>query len=67
MAVDTAGSVYVVDAERKQVLKLAAGADKPIVLPFTGLNQPVSVAVDAAGSVYVTDIGNHSVLKLSAA
>jgi DNA-binding beta-propeller fold protein YncE len=68
VAVDSAGSVYVVDAERKQVLKLAAGAaDKPIVLPFTGLNQPVSVAVDAAGSVYVTDIGNHSVLKLSAA
>ncbi|OBG40161.1 hypothetical protein [Mycobacterium sp. E3198] len=67
VAVDSAGGVYVLDAERKQVLKLAAGAGKPIVLPFTGLNQPASVAVDAAGSVYVTDVGNHNVLKLSVA
>ncbi|OMC48684.1 hypothetical protein A5745_08420 [Mycobacterium sp. IS-2888] len=66
VAVDSAGSVYVVDADRKQVLKLAAGTDKPIVLPFSGLNQPVRVAVDAAGNVYVTDVGNHSVLKLAA-
>jgi streptogramin lyase len=67
VAVDSAGSVYVVDAEQKQVLKLSAGADAPIVLPFTGLKHPVKVAVDAAGNVYLTDIDSHQVLKLAAA
>ena len=67
MAVDSAGSVYVVDAEQKQVLKLPAGADAPIVLPFTGLKHPAKVAVDAAGNVYVTDVDSHTVLKLAAA
>ena len=66
MAVDSAGNVYVVDADQKQVLKLPAGADAPIVLPFTGLKEPVNVAVDAAGNVYVTDIDRHQVLKLAA-
>ena len=67
VAVDSAGNVYVVDADQKQVLKLPAGADAPIVLPFTGLKEPVKVAVDAAGNVYVTDIDSHQVLKLAAA
>jgi len=67
VAVDSAGNVYVVDADRMQVLKLAAGANAPTVLPFTGLKHPVKVAVDAAGNVYLTDIGSRSVLKLAAA
>jgi hypothetical protein len=35
-------------------------------LPFTGLDNPGSVAVDAAGDVFVTDGGNNRVLKLAA-
>jgi DNA-binding beta-propeller fold protein YncE len=46
---------------------LAAGADAPIVLPFTGLEHPAKVAVDAAGNVYVADVGSHSVIRLAAA
>jgi hypothetical protein len=65
VAVDSAGNVYVVDAE--QVLKLPAGADTPIVLPFTGIKHPTKVAVDAAGDVYVIDAGSHQILKLAAA
>ena len=47
-----------------QVLKLAAGASTPTVLPFTGLNDPTGVAVDSAGNVYVI-VGNHQVVKLA--
>jgi streptogramin lyase len=72
LAVDAAGNVYVVDGNR--VLKLAAGADTPTVLPFK-LNTvfgpgPHSVvtgmAVDSAGNVYVVDAEQKQVLKLPA-
>ena len=66
VAVDAAGSVYVVDADHNRVLKLAAGTDTPTVLPFTGMNHPVRVAVNSSGNVYVVDGGNHRVLKLGA-
>jgi len=56
--------VNVTDFERNRVLKLAAGASGPTVLPFSGLNHPAGVAVDAAGSVYVADSGNRRVVKL---
>ena len=64
VAVDTAGAVYVIDADR--VVKLAAGSSTQDVLPFIGLNNPTGVAVDSAGNVYVTDINNNRVLKLAA-
>jgi serine/threonine-protein kinase len=66
VAVDAAGSVYVVDGDHNRVLKLAAGSDAPTVLPFAGINQPIRVAVDSSGNVYVVDGGNHRVLKLGA-
>jgi hypothetical protein len=34
-------------------------------VPFTGLNNPTSVAVDSAGNLYVVDSGNSRVLKLT--
>ena len=46
------------------MLKLAAGASVPAVLPFTGLSGPMGVAVDGAGTVYVADTGNNRVVKL---
>ena len=58
-----AGDVYVTDNSR--VLKLPAGGDTPIELPFV-VPVPMGVAVDNAGDVYVTDGGNGRVLKLSA-
>lgn len=66
MAVDPAGNLYVTDPGNGRVLKLAAGANTPTALPFTGLNAPGTVAVDAAGDVYVTDAGNARVVKLPA-
>ena len=40
------------------------GRHRPIVLPFTGLNDSYGVAVDGAGNIYVTDDGNNQVLEL---
>lgn len=40
------------------------GRHRPIVLPFTGLNESYGVAVDGAGNLYVTDSGNNRVLEL---
>ncbi|MBW0017034.1 MAG: hypothetical protein JO236_05730 [Mycobacterium sp.] len=67
MAVNATGTVYVVERDNKdrQVVKLTVGSTTPTMLPFTGLNQPDSVAVDTAGSIYVTE--SHTVLKLPAA
>lgn len=58
-----AGDVYVTDNSR--VLKLPAGLNTPIELPFV-VPVPMGVAVDDAGDVYVTDGGNRRVLKLPA-
>jgi hypothetical protein len=66
VAVDSAGNVYVTDDDNNRVLKLPAGSNTPIKLPFTGLNRPQGVAVDSAGNVYVTDAGNNRALKLPA-
>jgi serine/threonine-protein kinase len=64
--VDAAGNVYVTDFGTDRVLKLAAGASSPTVLPFNDLDKPSAVAVDTAGNVYVLDVGNFRVLKLPA-
>lgn len=40
------------------------GRHRPVVLPFTGLNDSYGVAVDRAGNIYVTDDGNNQVLEL---
>ena len=60
VAVDTAGTVYVIDGVRvfrtrregkSRVVKLPAGSSAPTVLPFTNLDFAVDVAVDQAGTV----------------
>ena len=63
---DTAGNVYITDYWNNRVLKLPAGSNTPVELPFTGLIHPEGVAVDAAGNVYISDYGNYRVLKLPA-
>jgi hypothetical protein len=54
-------------ANNNRVLKLPAGSNTALELPFTGLSHPEAVAVDTAGKVYVADYGNYRVLKLPAA
>ena len=66
VAVDSAGNVYVADADSSRMLELAAGANSSTALPFTGLSNPSGVAVNAARAVYVTNAGNSQVLELAA-
>ncbi len=68
VAVDSTGTLYVIDGTSSRVLKLAAGSSTREVLPFSGLKtlNGVDVAVDSAGSLYVVDSDNNRVLKLAA-
>jgi DNA-binding beta-propeller fold protein YncE len=47
-------------------VKLPAGSNTSVELPFSGLLGPTGVAVDTVGNVYVADRGNNRVLKLPA-
>jgi serine/threonine protein kinase, bacterial len=51
-------------AANGRVLKLPAGSDTQVELPFTGLDHPYGVAVNSAGDVFVADYVNGRVLKL---
>jgi serine/threonine-protein kinase len=46
-----------------RVLKLAAGAETPTVLPLTGLDYSRDVTVDGAGNVFIVD-GTDRVIEL---
>jgi streptogramin lyase len=74
-AVDAAGNMYGsngggVDPNGAccltvHVVKSAAGATTPTVLPFKGIDGIGGIAVDATGSVYVADADQKRVLKLA--
>lgn len=65
LAVERDGHVYVINRgsgsydwnglDGTRVLKLAAGSDLPIELPFPNLEGPHGIAVDSTGTVYVTE------------
>ena len=67
VAVDTAGNVYVTDSVHRdrdgRVLKLPAGSNTQVALPFTGLQNVQGVAVDTVGNVYVTDTNPNGALS----
>ncbi|GLF95292.1 NHL domain-containing protein [Streptomyces yaizuensis] len=79
VAVDSAGSVYIVDANNHRVRKVAADGTITTVAgsgvagflgdggPATAarLNLPLGVAVDAAGSLYIAEYHNHRVRKVT--
>ncbi|QBJ97652.1 hypothetical protein ERC79_18190 [Rhodococcus sp. ABRD24] len=56
--------LYVADIEFHRVIKIVAGEEEPIALPFTGLHGPAGVATEN-GNVYVADTRNNRVLALA--
>ena len=61
----TAGTVYVTEHDKSDVVKYAQGATTGTVMPFNGLNTPLAVTVDKDQNVYVADRGNNRVVKLT--
>ncbi|WP_413757071.1 RICIN domain-containing protein [Streptomyces sp. MMBL 11-3] len=80
VAVDSAGSLYVVDANNHRVRKITADGQISTVAGtgtpgFSGdggpaasarLNLPLGVAVDSGGNLYVADYNNHRIRKVTA-
>jgi len=54
LAIDAAGSVYITDPQKGEVLVRAA--DGRVLEHRRGLGRPGAIAVDAAGSVYLADL-----------
>ena len=81
VAADSAGTVYIVDAENHRVRKVAttgviSGLAGTGTAGFSGdggtataarLSSPRGTAVDGTGNVYVADTGNHRVRRIDAA
>src|SRR5205823_6621998 len=70
VAVDSAGNVYVADAEYRRIVKLSPTGELLAQWDSRGAERgqfrsPQSVAVDSAGSVYVVDSGSAGIVKLS--
>jgi len=77
-AADPSGNLYVSDAARHRVVRIASGGEMSVVAGtgkpgFSGdggpaeaaeLNQPYGVALDAAGNLYIADLQNARVRKV---
>jgi len=69
-AVYNNGSLYVVDKERSQVVKMTPTGTLQQIFGSPGtkpeqMNQPTGVAVDSGGNVYVSDGGGNRILVFS--
>jgi uncharacterized protein (TIGR03437 family) len=78
IAVDSAGSVYVVDAGNKRIRKISNGVITTVagngMSGFSGdngpatsaeLNEPEGIAADAAGNLYIADWQNNRIRMVS--
>ena len=57
------GGYYVVDSGNNRVMNWNTGMNAPLVVAFTGLNNPDGVAVNSSPFVWVVDTGNNRVLR----
>jgi uncharacterized protein (TIGR03437 family) len=75
IAVDSAGSLYIADADSGNVRKVANGIITSVAVgvisPFLSPSSPIAdfvgggLSVDSAGNVYIVDAGHNLVRKLS--
>lgn len=66
IAVDAAGNLFVADASKNAVDKIAAGSQT--LSPMgSGLSTPSGVALDANGDLYIADSGNNRIVEIPSA
>lgn len=61
VAIDLSGNIYIVDAGKKQVVKISGSTQTTLL---TGLSSPRQIAVDRAGGIYVADAGANAIIYL---
>lgn len=78
IAVDAGGDLWIGDLESNRILRLARGADEPVVVAGAGsigdggpatdafLAHPGSIIADARGNVYISDTLHHRVRRIDA-
>lgn len=67
LAVDSAGNIYIINADSPQVLKWTATNNTVSTLIGRGFSQPMALALDAAGNVYVSDRSGSLLYEWTAA
>ncbi len=70
VVVDTAGDVYILDANSNRIVEVNAQGVASVVT-ITGLSpalsEPAAITIDGSGNLYVADSGNNRVVEITAA
>ena len=66
LAVDSSGSLYVLNSSTSSVNKFAPGSTVVSATYTAGLSNPYQLAFDSSGNLYVVNEGNSTVVKFAA-